>query len=223
MAIVYLEVYLDSYMALEDLYIRVRREIYEAALLRINSYPDINIETETGPLHIRDYAPKIIEDGFFGGELEISIASNIYNINIATYNEIIDNNNPIGYTNINYYNNNDNNQNRHLMILINYNNIHFRMGYYNLTIIIDFNYNINNEENESNSEEIFEKNYFSNINALLELKKNFNDFTNKSLNELMELYKEESNEIVGYDDIYYYIYQNNKGEIIGKYSEKFAF
>ena len=38
----------------------------------------------------------------------------------------------------------------------------------------------------------------------------------------MELYKEESNEIVGYDDIYYYIYQKNKGEIIGKYSEKFA-
>ena len=37
----------------------------------------------------------------------------------------------------------------------------------------------------------------------------------------MELYKEESNEIVGYDDIYYYIYQNNKGEIIGKYSDKF--
>lgn len=168
---------------------------------------------------------KILEDGFFGRELEISIASNIYNINIATYNEIIDNNNPIGYTNINYYNNNDNNQNRHLMILINYNNIHFRMGYYNLTSIIDFNYNIpsvsNNEENESNSEEIFEKNYFSNINELLELKKNFNDFTNKSLNELMELYKEESNEIVGYDDIYYYINQKNKGEIIGKYSEKF--
>ena len=29
------------------------------------------------------------------------------------------NNNPIGCANINYYNNNDNNQNRHLMILIN--------------------------------------------------------------------------------------------------------
>ena len=28
----------------EDLYMRVRREIYEAALLSINSYPDINIE-----------------------------------------------------------------------------------------------------------------------------------------------------------------------------------
>ena len=37
----------------------------------------------------------------------------------------------------------------------------------------------------------------------------------------MEFYKEESNEIVGYDDIYYYIYQKNKLEIIGKYSEKF--
>ena len=46
----------------EDLYMRVRREIYEAAF----RYPDISIETEAGPLHIRDYAPKIIEDSFFG-------------------------------------------------------------------------------------------------------------------------------------------------------------
>ena len=37
---------------------RVRREIYEAALLRINSYPDISIEIEAGPSHIRDYIPK---------------------------------------------------------------------------------------------------------------------------------------------------------------------
>ena len=50
-------------------------------------------------------------------ELEISIRANIYNINIATFNEVTDNNlSQIGYTIINYYNNNDDNQNRHLMI-----------------------------------------------------------------------------------------------------------
>ena len=79
------------------------------------------------------------------------------------------------------------------MILINYNNIHFRMGYYNLTSIIDFNYNIpsvsNNDEIESNSEEFIENNYFSNINELLELKNDFNDFTNKSLKELRKYIK----------------------------------
>ena len=44
---------------------RARREIYEEALLRQNIYPDITIDSELGPLHIRDYIPNIINDGFF--------------------------------------------------------------------------------------------------------------------------------------------------------------
>ena len=82
---------------------RVRREIFNEANRRINDYPDITLDTEEGPIHIHDYIPRILEDGFFGGELEISIASDIYNLNIATYNEIVDSENIIGYSPINYY------------------------------------------------------------------------------------------------------------------------
>ena len=185
MVIVYLDCISRFIYGSEDLYMRVRREIYDAAQLRMNSYPDITIDTEKGPLHIRDYIPKIIEEGFYGGELEISIAANIYNINIATFNEVTDNNfSPIGYTNINYYNNNDDNQNRHLMILINYNNIHFRMGYYNISSILDLNFNIpannNNEVKILEEEEIVDKTYFTNTNDLFDLKELFNQL--KKLN-----------------------------------------
>ena len=55
----------------------VRREIYEVAQLRMNSYLDIIIDTEKGPLYIRDYIPIIIEESFYGGEFEISIAAYI--------------------------------------------------------------------------------------------------------------------------------------------------
>ena len=149
----------------EDLYMYIRREIQ----LRMNSYQDITIDTENGLLHFRDYIPKIIWDGFYGGELEINIAANIYNINIATFNEVSDNNlSQIGYTIINYYNNNDDNQNRHLMIWLNYNNIHFRMGYYNINTILDLNFHIpainNNEENITKEDEIIDKTYFTNTN-----------------------------------------------------------
>ena len=44
----------------------VRREIYDSAQLRMHSYPDITIDIND-PLQIRDYIPKIIEDGFYGG------------------------------------------------------------------------------------------------------------------------------------------------------------
>ena len=68
----------------EDLHLRVRDEIYQEALNRINHYPDITIETELGPMHLHDYIHHINNPGFSGGELEISIASDIYNINIIT-------------------------------------------------------------------------------------------------------------------------------------------
>lgn len=78
----------------------------------------------------RQYINNINKQGFFVGELEIVIAINLYNINIAAYNEIRNNDNLIGLTPIHYYNNiNDNNH--HLMVLTNINNYHFRIGYYN--------------------------------------------------------------------------------------------
>lgn len=54
---------------------RVRNEMYNEAVNHINEYPDISIETEEGPISLREYIHKIIDNGFYGGELEISIAS----------------------------------------------------------------------------------------------------------------------------------------------------
>ena len=65
----------------EDLYPRVRKEIYEEAVRRRNNYPDIN---------------------------------------------------------------NDNADNRHLMILLNQNNIHFQIGYYQPNTKLDYNFEIQN-------------------------------------------------------------------------------
>ena len=67
----------------EDLYARVRREIYNEVVLRSNNYPGLVLKLVQS-MHINEYIPHMKENGFFGGELEISIAASIYNINIAT-------------------------------------------------------------------------------------------------------------------------------------------
>ena len=54
------------FRCISRLYMPVRREIYDSAQLRMHSYPDITIDIND-PLQIRDYIPKIIEDGFYGG------------------------------------------------------------------------------------------------------------------------------------------------------------
>ena len=100
---------------------------------------------EDGPMHILNYINYIQNDGFYGGELEISVAAELYNINIAKYREILnDKNEIIGYRYINYYNHNDNNENRHLMILTNIDNNHFRPAYDSYKNI-DMQFNIANE------------------------------------------------------------------------------
>ena len=66
---------------------RVRREIFEECLRRQNTFPSITLDLEQGPMNINDYINHIQNEGFYGGELEISIAASLYNINIATYNE----------------------------------------------------------------------------------------------------------------------------------------
>ena len=127
---------------------RVRREIYNECIIRQNNYPDITIETEERPMHIINYINHIQNNGFYGGELEISLTADLYNINIETHREILnDNNEIIGFRYINYYNhndNNDNNENRHLMILTNIDNIHFRLAYDSYKNI-DMQFNIANE------------------------------------------------------------------------------
>ena len=92
----------------------IRNEIHAAGINRINDYL-----------------------GFYGAELEISIASEIYNIKIATYQELSDNN---GYSFIRHFNNSDNS--RHLLILTNINNMHYILGYYNPNKLLDLNYYI---------------------------------------------------------------------------------
>ena len=109
----------------EDLYHQIRQEIYEEAVRRKNNYPDITLDSEIGPLQINQYIDHLQNDQFYGGELEISIASSLYIINIAIYEDLRNNeNNHIGFSFINYYNK-DNSEDRHLMILLNQNNIHF--------------------------------------------------------------------------------------------------
>ena len=102
-------------------------------------------------MNIRNYVNHIQSPGFYGGEIEISIAVDLYNINIVTYNEIRDdNNNIMGYTYIRYYDSIDGQENRHLMILTNKNHNHFNLIYYNQKQI-DYNFNIEDINNNENN------------------------------------------------------------------------
>ena len=49
-------------------------------MARLKNYPDITIDSERGPINIRDYILNMDRLGTFGGELEIGIAANIYDI-----------------------------------------------------------------------------------------------------------------------------------------------
>ena len=75
----------------ESCHSRIRNEIYQEALSRSINYPDITLNIERGPMWTREYINLISDNDFYRGELEISIASSIYNINIATFREIYDN------------------------------------------------------------------------------------------------------------------------------------
>ncbi len=68
---------------------RVRREIYNECLIRQNKYPDITLDKEEGLRYIINYINHMQKEGFYGGELEISVETKLYNINIATYGEIL--------------------------------------------------------------------------------------------------------------------------------------
>lgn len=105
----------------------MRREIYEEAVRRSANYPDITLNSEIDPMNLLDYISNIKNEVFYGGELEISIASELCNINIDTYREIHENNNLIGLSCMGYYDS-SNNTERHLMILTNINGNHFRLA-----------------------------------------------------------------------------------------------
>ena len=177
-------------------------------------------------MRIGDYINNNQNDAFFGSELEISIASSIYNLNIATFEEQHDNENLLGLSFIGYYNiSNDNN--RHLMILSNINNNHFRLGYVKANDINDNDLNFKlkkKTELETNSNNINNIIMTKNIEKLTEdfdLNSLFN-LKDKKINEILNFYKSSDNNKVGLDDIYYYLYhKKNDPNGHGKYSDKF--
>ena len=177
-------------------------------------------------MEINEYIDNILTHGFFRGDLEISISSNIYNINIVTYNEVWnDGDHLIALTPIRYINN-ENNENLHLLILTNINNLNFRIGYYKNNSILYKNFKIDvkyskndnslvkNKQEESSEKET--ENPISKISLILE------NINNMDLPEIIKLYEIGHNKKIGLEDIYLYLYHLNlnKNEK-GKYSEKF--
>ena len=120
MLIVYMGKFRGLFLELKIYIYRIRREIYEEAFRRSANYRNITLNSEIGPMNILDYISNNTNKGFYGGELELSIASELYNINIGACREIHENNNFIGLSYVGYYNS-SNNTERHLMILTNIN------------------------------------------------------------------------------------------------------
>lgn len=94
----------------EENYPIIRKEIYETALLKKHLIPNIYIDSERGRMKIHEYIDTIQYDRNFGGDLEMSLAYEIYKCNIAVYNasqDIIGKINNLTFLN---YINNDNNE-----------------------------------------------------------------------------------------------------------------
>ena len=80
---------------------------------------------------MHDYIDSIKFEGNYGGELELSIAYDLFYINIAQYLIIRDTENNIINLSFVKYINNDQNEKKNLLILINENHNHFNIAYYN--------------------------------------------------------------------------------------------
>ena len=117
----------------EYMYNCIRTQIYKEALNRINLIQNITIESERGNMPIHTYINTIKENGNYEGDFEISLAYDIFKINIAEYKAILDtNNNILNHTFIKYIND-DGNENRDLLLFLSFNKNHFNLGYYNNT------------------------------------------------------------------------------------------
>ena len=114
----------------------IRNQIYQEALRQINVIPNVIIETERGSFRIHDYIQTINKEGNYGGDFELSIAYDIFNINIAQYLIEKDINNKIINLSFVKYINDNNNENKNLLILVNEGRVHFMVAYYN-NIILD--------------------------------------------------------------------------------------
>ena len=76
----------------ENEYTRVRNEIANFLLLNNKSYENITLHTEDGPKNILEYIIWMRQDCSWSGNLEFIAASNLYNINIHSLIDIINNN-----------------------------------------------------------------------------------------------------------------------------------
>ncbi len=221
----------------EYMHQNIRQKIFTEAMKRLPNIPNIIMETEMGNIRIHDYIKSIKENSNFGGDFELSIAYDIFNINIAEYIEIRESNgNLINLSFVKYINDN-NDEKKNLLILTNLDHNYFRLAYYNNTEIdYEYNYinNINNEkeikieiENKENSKDnnidskkgINQKEYIINLNEKYKLK----DISNLNLEEILKYYNDDSSEKQdNLADIYYYIYHyNNSENKSGKYSKNF--
>ena len=135
----------------EYMYKNIRQSIYNKAINRIRVIPNVIIETERGNIRMHDYINAINDDGNHGGDIEISLVYDIFNINIGEYIEIRDDNNNLHNLRFVKYINDNNDENKNLLILTNINNNHFRLAYYNNTQI-DYNYNPQFQLNLNNNE-----------------------------------------------------------------------
>ena len=184
----------------EDLHQRVLNEISNEALNRLNEYPVITIDTELGPMLLREYVNHINTLGVYGSELEIHISSQIYNINIVTY--AVHSNNR-GYSR--YFNNTE--ENRNLLILSNINNVHFSLGYYISNLVLDLNHNIPeiiNENKEVNIDSCITKNEYNTLeNNNVELYEDIeaikilNDFKKIDIDTRIKFYTNNKNNELG--------------------------
>jgi len=107
----------------ENIYDKVRKEVFNYLTLNKNQFLHQELETEIGLLNFQDYLNYIKNDGSWGGEIEKYAVEEIYNINLADYIQI--NNNSNIYHEFLYDCNHDNNYRKHLCILTNINNNHY--------------------------------------------------------------------------------------------------
>ena len=102
----------------------IRKEIKERAQQIQRNNPLKLDLIENLNLSISRYINDKMNEGAFAGDYEISLAHQLYNINIVVYEKINDNE----FSFINFYND-DGNNNRDLLILILENNNHYKLGY----------------------------------------------------------------------------------------------
>jgi len=162
-------------------------------------------------MKLHDYINMINTDDLFSGDLELSIAYDLYNSNISVYNEILtEDNKLVNFQYLNYINNN-NNENKNLIILL-YENKYYNIAFYNKADI-DYDFkgnsesfiNLHKEKNECIDSYEKMNNTFSGKQKEIDNMKNFfisNDFSKLDLKEILKYYDDNTEEGDNLSDVY---------------------